>query len=284
MMTLALLTLLLIMNGSAVGQMMKSKEKGFVGQDVLLPCNCSNDLDELIWKKDQRVVNVHPHNKSIIDESYINRTQLFLNKQKRNCSLLLLNFSSADAGLYTCHALVSIGDKVWSRQSSEVYLTDGSAVGQMMKSNVAGFVGQDVLLPCNCSNNLKELVWQRDLRVVNFHSHEISKIDDAYVDRTQLFLNKEKRNCSLLLIKVSSEDAGLYTCCAIARVGDAWSSKTSTVYLTVSENRVPAEDLIQMAKELSTYAPNVSKPLGVPTTHFPEVDQGLHRLRICSVK
>lgn len=139
-------------------------------------------------------------------------------------------------------------------------IMNGSAVGQMLKSNVTGFVGQDVLLPCNCSNDPKELVWQTDLRVVNFHSHEISKIDDAYVDRTQLFLNKEKRNCSLLLIKVSSEDAGLYTCYALFRVGDAWSSKTSKVYLTVSEMNIDPETK-GLTGDSSVTAVSVSVPI-----------------------
>uniref|UniRef100_A0A673JT49 Si:dkey-192g7.3 n=1 Tax=Sinocyclocheilus rhinocerous TaxID=307959 RepID=A0A673JT49_9TELE len=113
----------IVVDGSAVAQTVKSAKTGFTGQDVLLSCNCSNDPKELIWVKGQRVVNVHPHDKSIIDDSYVDRTQLFLNKEKRNCSLLLLNIFSADAGLYTCHALVSVGDNVWSKRSSEVNLT-----------------------------------------------------------------------------------------------------------------------------------------------------------------
>ncbi|XP_059418229.1 uncharacterized protein LOC132153071 isoform X2 [Carassius carassius] len=120
MKTLALLTLLLIMNGFAVGQI-KSNVTGFVGQNVLLPCNCSNDPEALIWQRDQRIVNVHPYEK-IIDDAYVDRTQLFLNKEKRNCSLLLINVSSEDTGLYTSHALVRVGD-TWSRTTSKVYLT-----------------------------------------------------------------------------------------------------------------------------------------------------------------
>lgn len=77
----------------------------------------------LIWQKDQIIVNVHPHDKSIINDSYVDRTQLFLNKEKRNCSLLLRNVSSTDAGLYTSYALVSVGDNVWSKRSLEVNLT-----------------------------------------------------------------------------------------------------------------------------------------------------------------
>lgn len=121
--TFALLTLLLIMSGSAVGQTLKSNVSGFVGKDVLLSINCSNDPKELVWQKGDRVVNVHPQDKSIIDDSYVDRTQLFINQENRNCSLLLRNISETDAGLYTCHALVSVDNSVWSSKSTVVNLT-----------------------------------------------------------------------------------------------------------------------------------------------------------------
>ncbi len=106
-----------------MGQTSKSNVTGHVGNGVLLTFNCSNDPNELVWQKDDIIVNVHPPDKSIIHETYMNRTQLFINKEKRNCSLLLLNISTKDAGLYTCHALVSVDNNVWSRKSTQVYLT-----------------------------------------------------------------------------------------------------------------------------------------------------------------
>ncbi|KAF4108882.1 uncharacterized protein si:dkey-192g7.3 [Onychostoma macrolepis] len=123
MKTFALLTLLLIMSGSAVGQTLTDNLTGYVGMDVLLSINCSNDPKELVWQKGDRVVNVHPQDKSIIDDSYVDRTQLFINKENRNCSLLLRNISATDAGLYTCHALVRVDNDVWSSKSKEVNLT-----------------------------------------------------------------------------------------------------------------------------------------------------------------
>lgn len=106
-----------------MGQTLQSNVTGHVGKDVLLSFNCSNDPNELIWQKGEKVVNVHPLDKSIINVTYVNRTQLFINEEKKNCSLLLLNISTEDAGLYTCHALVSVDNNVWTSKSTEVNLT-----------------------------------------------------------------------------------------------------------------------------------------------------------------
>ncbi len=106
-----------------MGQTLKSNVTGYVGEDVLLSCNCSNDPKELVWQKGDRVVNAHSQDKIIIDESYVNRTQLFINMEKRNCSLLLLKISKTDAGLYTCHALFSVENNIWSRKPTDVNLT-----------------------------------------------------------------------------------------------------------------------------------------------------------------
>ncbi|XP_016144206.1 sodium channel subunit beta-2-like [Sinocyclocheilus grahami] len=136
---LALLALLLIMSGSAVGQTLKSNATGFVGKDVLLSFNCFNVPKELIWQKGDRVVNAHSQDKINIDDSYVDRTQLFLNEEKRNCSLLLRNISTADAGLYTCHALDSVDNNIWSKESTEVNLTVESnpeKVGQTEEESV----------------------------------------------------------------------------------------------------------------------------------------------------
>ncbi len=106
-----------------MGQTSKSNVTGHVGNGVLLTFNCSNDPKELVWQKGDIVVNVHPLDNSIINATYVNRTQLFLNKEKRNCSLLLLDISTKDAGLYTCHTLFHVDNGVWSKESIEVYLT-----------------------------------------------------------------------------------------------------------------------------------------------------------------
>ncbi|XP_073702454.1 uncharacterized protein [Garra rufa] len=126
MKTLTFLTLLLITSSSVVGKTMTSNQTGFVGQDVLLSCNCSNEPNDLSWQKGMTIVNVHLEDKSLIDVSYKDRTQIFLNNEKTNCSLLIRNISKKDEGLYTCHALTSVhegGRKFWSRKSSDVFLT-----------------------------------------------------------------------------------------------------------------------------------------------------------------
>ncbi|XP_056088898.1 uncharacterized protein si:dkey-192g7.3 [Rhinichthys klamathensis goyatoka] len=118
MMILALLTLLLITNGSAV----ETSATGIVGQTVILPCGCTN-VSKLVWQKGETVVNGYPQERKSIDQAHIDRTELFLEKEKTNCSLMILNITSADAGVYTCHALFSVSDRIWSRKELEVNLT-----------------------------------------------------------------------------------------------------------------------------------------------------------------
>ncbi|XP_051567104.1 uncharacterized protein LOC127448524 [Myxocyprinus asiaticus] len=126
-MTLALVTLLLIIGGLAVGQTaVDSKETGFAGHDVLLPCPCSDEHNKLLWQKDEIVVNIYPQDeidKDSIDQSYKDRTWLFQNKEKRNCSLLLLDLSVTDSGVYTCYPLVSVGEGIWTKKLFSVNLT-----------------------------------------------------------------------------------------------------------------------------------------------------------------
>ncbi|XP_059356297.1 uncharacterized protein LOC132095387 isoform X2 [Carassius carassius] len=120
---LALLTLLLIiMSGSAVGQTLKSNLTGYIGKDVLLSCTCSNDRKELIWQKGERVVNAHTQDNITVDEHFVGRTQLFINKEKRNCSLLLRHISTTDAGVYTCYAIEYVDAGIYLTESTEVNL------------------------------------------------------------------------------------------------------------------------------------------------------------------
>lgn len=102
---------------------METNVAGFTGQNVLLPCDCSN-VSRLVWQKGKTVVSAYPQDKaSPIDQDYVDRNKHFLEKEKTNCSLMILNISSADAGVYTCHALVNVADKLWARRSLNVNLT-----------------------------------------------------------------------------------------------------------------------------------------------------------------
>lgn len=117
-MILILLTLLLFTSGSVV-----ELKSGFIGEDVLLPCICSNDPDELIWQNGNVIVNGYSKDEIIIDAFYKDRTQLFLNNEKGNCSLLLLNITLKDEGVYTCHLIVSVSPRVSKTTKLKVNLT-----------------------------------------------------------------------------------------------------------------------------------------------------------------
>lgn len=106
-----------------VGGSVIEQKSGFIGEDVLLPCNCSEDLKQLAWQRDLRMVTVYPEDKSNIDPSYMGRTQLFLKNEKKNCSLLLLNFSMEDEGVYTCFRIISVATGVSTMSPFKVNLT-----------------------------------------------------------------------------------------------------------------------------------------------------------------
>jgi len=93
---------------------------GIVGQTVILPCGCSN-MSMLVWQKGEIVVNGYPQER--IGQAHTDRTELFLEKEKTNCSLMILNITIADAGVYTCHAVLNVSDGLWSWKALEVNLT-----------------------------------------------------------------------------------------------------------------------------------------------------------------
>lgn len=96
---------------------------GYIGHSVLLPCGCS-DVQLLVWQRGERVVSFYQEgNSSPIDQDYMNRTENFLRTEKTNCSLKIFNISSADAGVYTCHALSSVTKNLWSGKKLNVSLT-----------------------------------------------------------------------------------------------------------------------------------------------------------------
>lgn len=81
-----------------------------LGESVILPCACPQlnpDLDpEVIWQINTTVVNHLKHSRECkIDESYQNRTKLYLTKKSKstNCSMLLSNVHLSDGGLYKCY-------------------------------------------------------------------------------------------------------------------------------------------------------------------------------------
>ncbi|XP_062862493.1 uncharacterized protein si:dkey-192g7.3 isoform X2 [Trichomycterus rosablanca] len=76
-----------------------------VGENVLLPCPCPKNTDQVVWQIDDDIVNMYSekNNSEKVHEFYINRTQLFTKSEKENCSLLLLNASSLDMKNFTCN-------------------------------------------------------------------------------------------------------------------------------------------------------------------------------------
>ncbi|KAF7709452.1 uncharacterized protein si:dkey-192g7.3 [Silurus meridionalis] len=77
------------------------------GQNVMLPCPCSEDTERVVWQIGEEIVvnqccENHPQ-----DQFYVNRTQVFLLSAKGNCSLLLRNVALKDATEFTCYTFDS---------------------------------------------------------------------------------------------------------------------------------------------------------------------------------
>ncbi|KAL7881593.1 hypothetical protein AOLI_G00084410 [Acnodon oligacanthus] len=78
---------------------------------------------------------------------------------------------------------------------------------------MTAFVGQNVLLPCPCSERTVQVTWQIKSTVVNhYNAGDNTPQEDSFKEKSRLFLPNQKGNCSLLLLQVSSEDQKIFTC------------------------------------------------------------------------
>lgn len=77
------------------------------GENVILPCPCSEDTMKLVWQIGEEIVVNHCcKEKDPLHESYVNRTQVFLSFSKGNCSLLLRDVSMNDMRTFTCYIFI----------------------------------------------------------------------------------------------------------------------------------------------------------------------------------
>ncbi|XP_076857662.1 uncharacterized protein LOC143511868 [Brachyhypopomus gauderio] len=89
-------------------------------------------------------------------------------------------------------------------------LRDSTAMGISKIVNVSA--GDDVFLPCRCSEKFTSVVWQiGEHTLVKFYNTTGSP-STLYKDRSQLFVPNKERNCSLLLKSVSLSDNTTFTC------------------------------------------------------------------------
>ncbi|XP_037394963.1 uncharacterized protein si:dkey-192g7.3 isoform X1 [Pygocentrus nattereri] len=78
----------------------------FIGENVLLPCPCSETTDQVTWQINGKPIVVNHYNaedNTPRDDSFTNKSRLFLPYQKGNCSLLLFQVSSEDQKIFTCY-------------------------------------------------------------------------------------------------------------------------------------------------------------------------------------
>ncbi|XP_060785752.1 uncharacterized protein si:dkey-192g7.3 isoform X2 [Neoarius graeffei] len=87
-----------------------------LGQDVMLPCPCSEDTKKLIWQIGEEIVVNHCcQMKDPVNKSYVNRTKVFLSFTKGNCSLLLHHAIMTDMQTFTCYILDGEKNLQWHK-------------------------------------------------------------------------------------------------------------------------------------------------------------------------
>ncbi|KAK2846174.1 hypothetical protein Q7C36_011028 [Tachysurus vachellii] len=177
----------------------------YTGDSVLLPCSC-NELhrkpDTFTWKKStNNWTQISPES-----DEYKERFQLVNDHSSGNLSLLISHLTEQDGGVYRCYF-------EWD-EYRDVNLTVKGCRLIHQRVNVAGIVGQSVLLPCSCS----ELQAKPHTFRWNFYKGPYGinifpkEQTNLYTDRVQVFNDHPPGNVSLLLSHLTVEDGGFYRC------------------------------------------------------------------------
>ncbi|KAG7467003.1 hypothetical protein MATL_G00148680 [Megalops atlanticus] len=107
-------------------------------------------------------------------------------------------------------------DRIPTIMWTALILLASAHITASMENTVEATSGLDVLLPCVCPKNEDHyLVWQIQGKVVDYYIREHknkSNISDQFEGRTRLFFSDHNRDCSLLLLGVTTADMGTYTC------------------------------------------------------------------------
>ncbi|KAK6467667.1 CD276 antigen-like, partial [Huso huso] len=207
------------------------------GQDCILSCSFNytaggwDEKSAVIWRRaetDRIVHRIRNNTDQLADQfpQYVNRTSLFDSELKRgNASLLLRRVREEDAGEYEC--------SVYTPRLSGSGLTEVVVVPAQpttapahvtVPSSVKCTEGQDCILSCSFNytaggwDEKSGVIWRKaetDHIVHGYHDNRDQFADQLpqYVSRTSLFDSELQRgNTSLLLRRVTEEDAGEYRC------------------------------------------------------------------------
>ncbi|XP_075455459.1 CD276 antigen homolog isoform X2 [Ascaphus truei] len=161
--------------------------------------------------------------------------------------------------------------------SLRIYTLTWILISGACSSEITGFLGEDVLLPCVVTYEDEFILqgfvihWQRE-NYTEVHSFYYGKDHPEYQEegfhgRTQLFPQEFPRgNLSLLLKRVRPSDAGKYKCYVF--LNDAYEHKTIWTELVVHDKPThpfqPGDKVV--VKPLPAKGGTTEPPYGLPTT------------------
>ncbi|XP_067274594.1 uncharacterized protein [Pseudorasbora parva] len=178
----------------------------YTGASVLLPCSCADPrstADTFTW----RFQSGGRWTEVFEDEKYRGRRELFNEGSPRNLSLLISGLRTEDQGDYTCT----------TKQHTTIRLTvKGCNLAQNRESGteVTGYSGESVVLPCSCSELLakpEQIRWTYYL-VNNYKEIYPNEEIDLHKNRVKLLNQTTPGNLSLHISALTVLHGGVYIC------------------------------------------------------------------------
>ncbi|XP_048476541.1 CD276 antigen homolog [Rhincodon typus] len=258
-----LLQLLLLLNiVAAVPGDSPVPVSGFVGEQVVLPCTYSGNVSvsdlQIIWGTPKceslhKFVNGSDDLREQ-DPRFRNRTNLFKDQlEKGNWSVMISDLRETDQDEYECQIYSRMGDRFRWEEVVSVQLSvteqaptpgPNTPVPGDSPVLVSGFLGEQVVLPCNYKGNVPVsdllVIWRIHKSVIVHKfvngNDDLSEQGPLFRNRTNLFKDQlEQGGWSVLISDLRKTDQDEYQCQIYRKTsaGLYWE-QTECVHLSVT--------------------------------------------------